>query len=87
MVQEGARVWLKPGSAIAGQHADLVGALGVVGAIIQGRRWSALDASDAERQADRAAHVRFRSPPVVLLSVPISNLEVVDALDPAMPFT
>lgn len=82
MVQEGSRVKLRGGSNIAGQHAGLSGAIGTVGALVEGRRWHRLDASDDERQRDRAAHVRFRQPPVVLMAVPVSDLELVDRLDP-----
>lgn len=82
MVEEGARVRLRPESAIASQHAGLLGVIGTVGAIVEGRRWHRLDATDDERQRDRAAHVRFRQPPVVLMAVPVSDLEAVDHLDP-----
>lgn len=84
MIVEGSRVKIRPESKLAQQHTGLAGVVGIVGAIVQGRRWSSLEASDDERQRDRAAHVRFRSPPVVLMSVPVGDLEIVDHLDPAL---
>ena len=47
---------------------------------IVGRRWHRLDATGDERQRDRAAHVRFRQPPVVLTDVPVVDLELMDRL-------
>lgn len=82
MVEEGSRVKLRAGSTIARQHAGLVDVVGTVGAIVGGRRWHRLDATDNELQQDRAAHVRFRQPPVVLMAVPVADLELVDGLDP-----
>ncbi|MCW6512783.1 hypothetical protein [Lichenifustis flavocetrariae] len=82
MIEEGSRVTLRIGSTIARQHPALADAVGIVGAMIEGRRWHRLDATDAERQGDRAAHVRLRQPPIVLMSVPVTDLEPVDQLDP-----
>lgn len=74
MIEEGARVRLRPTSQLVRQHPDMAQAIGIVGSIMRG----------AALGSGSTMHVRFRDLNLVALNVPSTDVEAVDHLNPEM---
>lgn len=69
-LQIGDRVRLRADASMVRHHPALVGAEGVIGAVVRGPQWARLASSPAERAADLRVHIRFAHPSnLVLLNV------------------
>lgn len=77
MVQEGARVRLRPGSTVVAGHPELAEAIGVVGSIVR-------SASLANPTRGATMHVRFAALNIVAMNVPAADVEPVDHLSPEL---
>ena len=84
MIEEGARVKLRPGSQLAQQHPEMLDAIGVVGSILRGPSWHSLGVSTIKRLRDVSAHVRFQDLNLIALNVTIDDLEAADHLNPEL---
>lgn len=84
MIEEGARVKLRPESRLGRQHPEMLGTIGVVGSIVRGASWGTLGARQGDRARDVSMHVRFRELNLVALNVPADDVEAVDRLDPEL---
>ena len=78
MIEEGARVKLRPGSQLGRRHPEMLGAVGVVGSIVRGPPWQALGTGQDQRGRDVSMHIRFRELNLVALNVAAGDVEPLD---------
>ena len=77
MIEEGDRVRIKTGSALADKHPELRDAIGVVSSIV--RKASLTDPAHSAQM-----HVRFRDLNVIAFNVSAADLEPVSRLSPEL---
>ncbi|MDX7951819.1 hypothetical protein P7D22_11625 [Lichenihabitans sp. Uapishka_5] len=84
MIEEGARVKLRPESLLGRQHPEMLGTIGIVGSIVRGSQWRTLVSRQGDGTRDVSMHIRFRELNLVALNVPANDVEAVDHLNPEL---